>query len=232
MSDPTASRHYRYLDLITAVFVANLIISNVVASKIFNVHGALDLSAGALMFPISYIFGDVLTEVYGYRRSRRVIWTGFACLAFAALMIRVAIALPSASFYTDQAAYEAVLGSSARLAISSMVAYFAGEFCNSYVMARMKVITNGKHLWARTIASTVVGEGVDTIIVVYGAFYLVFDSAVLPGIVLTSYLWKVGVEVVLTPVTYRIVAALKRAENEDFYDRGTNFNPFRFDRPG
>jgi hypothetical protein len=190
--------------------------------------GTFVLGAGALFFPISYVFGDILTEVYGYSRARRVIWAGFAGLGFASIMAAVVVALPPAPFWKHQAAYEVAFGSTWRIVAASMVAYFCGEFVNSYVLAKMKIRTAGKWLWTRTIGSTLVGEAVDSTLFYPLAFYgsgIIPDDK-LPLVMLAQFIAKVGVEVAFTPVTYKVVGWLKRAEREDYYDRRTNFNPF------
>jgi uncharacterized integral membrane protein (TIGR00697 family) len=184
--------------------------------------------AGVLFFPISYVFGDILTEVYGYARSRRVIWSGFAALAFASFMAWVVVQLPPAASWKNQAAYEVAFGSTWRIALASMIAYFCGEFVNSFVLAKMKIWTAGKHLWTRTIGSTIFGEGVDSLLFYPLAFYGtgIIPNELLPKVMLSQFIAKVGVEVAFTPVTYAIVGWLKRAENVDHYDRGTRFTPF------
>ncbi len=220
------ARNYRYYDLIMAAFVTVLLCSNVIgAAKIAQV-GGYTFGAGILFFPLSYLFGDVLTEVYGYARARKVVWAGFGALIFASVMSAVVVGLPPATGWPHQAAYETAFGSTWRIAAASLVAYFCGEFCNSYVLARMKVASEGRHLWARTIGSTVVGEAVDTLIFYPLAFAGAWDNALLFKVMIANYLLKTGWEVVLTPVTYRIVAFLKRAESEDHFDRGTDFTPF------
>ena len=233
------SRGYRYLDTITAIFVAVLLISNITsAAKILDwgvslLGLRLAFDAGTLLFPVSYIFGDVLTEVYGYRRSRKVIWTGFALSGLMALTFWLVGHLPGEvewETYAGQEAYQAILGgvSSGGIIIASLVAYFAGEFSNSYVMAKMKIATQGRWLWSRTIASTLVGEGVDTALFVTIASLLgVFPWSIAVTLIVTNYIFKVGIEAFMTPLTYRIVNGLKRAEHEDFYDYDTDFNPFR-----
>jgi queuosine precursor transporter len=181
-----------------------------------------------LFFPISYVFGDVLTEVYGYARARRVIWAGFGGLAFASVMASIVVALPPAPFWENQKAYEIAFGATWRIAAASMLAYFCGEFVNSYVLARMKILTAGRWLWTRTIGSTIAGEAVDSALFYPLAFYnsgLIPDEK-LPAIMLAQFGLKVAVEVVFTPITYKVVSALKHSEQEDFYDRETNFNPF------
>ena len=188
----------------------------------------MTFGAGVLFFPISYVFGDVLTEVYGYDRARKVIWAGFAGLIFASVMATVVVALPPAPFWHNQAAYEIAFGSAWRIVLASMIAYFCGEFVNSFVLAKMKIMTAGRWLWTRTIGSTIAGEAVDSALFYPLAFYgsgIIPDDK-LPTVMFAQFVTKVGVEVVFTPLTYRIVNALKRAEQEDFYDRKTNFNPF------
>jgi uncharacterized integral membrane protein (TIGR00697 family) len=231
-------RSYRYLDLVTAVFVTVLIVSNVASSakivdwgvSILGLRLAFD--AGTILFPVSYIFGDVLTEVYGYRRSRRVIWTGFGCLAASAAILWLVRLMPGeASWreYAGEGAYAAILGgmSTGGIVLASLLAYWAGEFTNSFVLAKMKILTNGRWLWMRTIGSTLVGEGVDSVLfVVVATLAGVFPWSLFATLVVTNYVFKVAVEAVMTPVTYRIVAALKRSEGEDHYDVGTSFNPF------
>ena len=230
MSEP---RRYRYYEFVMAAFVTVLICSNLIGpAKIAQIDvpltGSFIIGAGALFFPISYVFGDILTEVYGYARARRVIWAGFAGLAFASFMAAVVVALPPAPFWQHQGAYEIAFGSTWRIVAASMVAYFCGEFVNSYVLARMKIRTAGRWLWTRTIGSTIVGEAVDSALFYPLAFYgtgIIPDDK-LPLVMLAQFLAKVTVEVIFTPVTYRVVAWLKRAENEDYYDRKTDFNPF------
>lgn len=218
-------RAYRYLDWITAAFVAVLLISNVASTKIL-VLGPFTFDGGTILFPLAYIFGDVLTEVYGYARSRRVIWTGFALLAAAAVIFAAVDALPPAADWELQESFHTILGQVPRIAVGSLLAYFAGEFTNSIVLAKLKVITEGRWLWVRTIGSTLLGEGVDTSIFLLVAFAGVLPTNLLWTVFLSNYIFKVGVEALFTPVTYAVVGFLKRAENEDFYDRATNFNPF------
>jgi uncharacterized integral membrane protein (TIGR00697 family) len=228
----TEPRSYRYFEFVMAAFVTVLICSNLIGpAKIAQVEapwGPLVFGAGVLFFPVSYVFGDILTEVYGYARARRVIWAGFAGLGFASIMAAVVVALPPAPFWQHQPAYEIAFGSTWRIVAASMFAYFCGEFVNSYVLARMKIMTAGKWLWTRTIGSTVVGEAVDSALFYPLAFYGsgIIPNDKLPLVMLMQFVLKVAVEVVFTPVTYKIVGWLKRAESEDYYDRGTNFNPF------
>ena len=226
-------RQYKYFEFVMAAFVVILVCSNLIGpAKIAQVDlpllGVLTFGAGVLFFPISYVFGDILTEVYGYARSRRVIWAGFAGLAFASFMAWVVVSLPPAPFWEHQKAYEVAFGAAWRISLASMVAYFCGEFVNSYVLARMKIATQGRWLWSRTIGSTIFGEGVDSLLFYPLAFYgtgIIPDDK-LPMVMLAQFVAKVSVEVLFTPLTYFIVGWLKRAENEDHYDRGTRFTPF------
>ena len=233
MTAQSARPAYRYYDLVMAAFVAVLLCSNLVGpAKIAQIDlpllGAITFGAGVLFFPISYVFGDILTEVYGYSRARKVIWAGFGALAFAAVMSAVVVALPPAPQWQNQDAYEIAFGSTWRIALASLVAFWCGEFVNSFVLAKMKLATSGRWLWTRTIGSTIAGEGVDSALFYPLAFYGsgLIPDALLPTVMLTQFVAKVAVEVAFTPLTYRIVAALKRAEQEDYYDRKTDFNPF------
>ncbi|MGB8338173.1 MAG: queuosine precursor transporter, partial [Burkholderiales bacterium] len=190
--------------------------------------GVITFGAGVLFFPISYVFGDILTEVYGYARSRRVIWTGFAALLFASFMAWVVVSLPPAPWWKNQQAYEIAFGGAWRVALASLVAFACGEFVNSFVLAKMKIFTQGKYLWSRTIGSTIFGEAVDSLLFYPLAFYGtgIIPNDKLPTVMLAQFVAKVGVEVAFTPFTYKIVNWLKRAEQEDYYDRDTDFNPF------
>jgi hypothetical protein len=226
-------RQYRYYEFVMAAFVTVLICANLIGpAKISQVevplYGTLIFGAGVLFFPVSYVFGDILTEVYGYARARRVIWAGFGGLAFASFMAYVVVALPPAPFWKNQAAYEIAFGQAWRIAGASMIAYFCGEFVNSYVLARMKILTAGKWLWTRTIGSTIFGEAVDSALFYPLAFYgtgIIPDDKLL-AVMGFQFVAKVLVEVAFTPITYKIVGFLKRAEHEDHYDRNTNFTPF------
>jgi uncharacterized integral membrane protein (TIGR00697 family) len=227
-------RPLRYYDFIMAAFVAILLLSNIIgASKpsyvVLPVIGTWTFGAGVLFFPFSYIIGDVLTEVYGYARARRVIWTGFAALIFMAFMAAVVVAMPPANDWPGQGAYEFVFGNSWRIVLASMVAFWAGEFANSFVLAKMKVLTGGKMLWTRTIGSTIVGQGLDSLIFYPLAFYGLAGWPVeqLGQVVISQFLLKTGWEALLTPVTYVVVNRLKRAEGLDVYDEQTNFTPFK-----
>ena len=224
-------RSYRFFHLIMALFVAVLLISEVAAAKIVRL-GGLSVTGGTIIFPISYIFGDILTEVYGYRRSRVVIWTGFAAAALMSLTFWIVGLLPPDPFWAQrggQAAWNLILGITPRIVAGSLVAFFAGEFLNSYVLAKMKLWTDGRWLWTRTVGSTVVGEAVDTAVFVLVAFAGVLPAGLLQAVILSNYVVKVAFEVVLTPATYAVVGFLKRAEQEDYYDRDTDFNPFRLE---
>ena len=230
-------KNFQYYDLIMALFVTVLLMSNLLSSaKIIDLEtalGPLDLlfDAGTLVFPISYIFGDILTEVYGYARSRRVIWTGFGAMVLMAFFVWFAGQLPGEAEwqgYAGDKAYDAILGGISGLIVASVIAFFVGEFSNSYVLARMKVATEGRWLPLRTIGSTLVGQGVDTVTFFLIATALgVFPSSLLVNLIVTNYIFKVGIEVVLTPLTVQIVNGLKRIEHEDYYDRDTDFNPFQ-----
>lgn len=231
-------RNYKYFDLIMALFVAVLVISNVASSakivdwgvSLFNLPLAFD--AGTLLFPVSYIFGDILTEVYGYRRSRRVIWAGFFSLALAALSFHIISILPGEATWQEYAgddAYNAILGSmsSGGIVLGSLAGFWLGEFSNSFILARMKVLTSGRWLWMRTIGSTLIGELVDTVaFVAVASTFGVFPWSLFLTLTAANYIFKVGIEALMTPLTYLAVGALKCAEDEDFYDRETNFNPF------
>jgi len=228
-----AKRQYRYFEFVMVAFVVVLVCSNLIGpAKIAEVDvpilGVFTFGAGVLFFPISYVFGDVLTEVYGYARARRVIWAGFAGLAFASFMAWVVVELPPAPFWKNQQAYEIAFGTTWRIAGASMVAYFCGEFVNSFVLAKMKIATAGKWLWTRTIGSTIAGEAVGSALFYPLAFFGsgIIPNEQLPRVMAFQFVAKVMVEVVFTPVTYKIVAALKRAEHEDYYDRHTDFSPF------
>ena len=223
---PEGHRTYKYYDFVMAAFVTVLLCANLIgASKVATLFG-FTFGAGVLFFPISYIFGDVLTEVYGYARSRRVVWAGFAALLFASVMSLVILAFPPAPMWSHQAAFETVFGNTWRIALASMFAYLCGEFCNSFVLAKMKIKTEGRFLWMRTIGSTIVGEAVDSLIFYPLAFMGVWPVEQVVAVMMSNYALKVSWEVVNTPLTYRVVAFLKRAESEDYYDRDTNFTPF------
>ncbi len=224
MSTP---KTYRYVDLVTAAFVAVLLISNVASTKIL-VLGPFTFDGGTVLFPLAYIFGDVLTEVYGYGRSRRVIWIGFLWLGMAAAVFALVDWLPPAGEWELQESFHAILGQTPRIVAGSLVAYFAGEFTNSYVLAKLKLLTRGRWLWTRTVSSTVCGQAVDTAVFLAVAFGGVLPTTLLLVVFVSNYVFKVGVEVLFTPVTYWVVNLLKKLEGEDYYDWRTNFNPFAF----
>lgn len=231
-------KQYRFFDLIMAVFVTVLVTSNIASSakivdwgfSLFGIRMAFD--AGTILFPVSYIFGDILTEVYGYRRTRRVIWTGFACLALSAVIFWIVRSMPGEATwqgYAGDDAYNAILGgmSTGGIVLASLAGYWTGEFTNSFALAKMKILTGGRWLWTRTIGSTLIGQLIDTVMfVVVASIFGVFPWSLFLSLTVTNYLFKCGVEALMTPVTYAVVNALKRVENEDYYDRETNFNPF------
>ncbi len=238
--EPSANRVFRYYDLVMVLFVSVLLISNIASSAKIVDWGVsllglrLAFDAGTILFPVSYIFGDVLTEVYGFKRSRRVIWAGFASLVLSAVILWLVRILPGEATwneYAGQTAYDAILGgvSSGGIVLASLAAYFAGEFSNSIILAKLKVATQGKWLWMRTIGSTLIGQAVDSLIfILVACVFGVFPWSLFVTLVLTNYIFKVLIEVVMTPFTYWVVAKLKKVENEDHYDRGTRFNPFEF----
>ncbi|HEX6269188.1 MAG TPA: queuosine precursor transporter [Anaerolineales bacterium] len=231
-------KQYRFFDLIMAVLVTVLVTSNIASSakivdwgfSLFGIRMAFD--AGTILFPVSYIFGDILTEVYGYRRTRRVIWTGFACLALSAVIFWIVRSMPGEATwqgYAGDDAYNAILGgmSTGGIVLASLAGYWTGEFTNSFALAKMKILTGGRWLWTRTIGSTLIGQLIDTVMfVVVASIFGVFPWSLFLSLTVTNYLFKCGVEALMTPVTYAVVNALKRVENEDHYDRETNFNPF------
>lgn len=237
------ARRYRYYDMLMAGFVAVLLCSNLIGpAKVVAVEAPFSLpligsllifGAGNIFFPISYIFGDILTEVYGYARARKVIWAGFGAMIFATVMAQVIIHLPPSpteAYNTAlQPALELVFGSTWRIVLASIVAFWIGDFVNAYVMARMKLLTRGRHLWTRTIGSTILGQGVDSLVFYPIAFFGIWNSDTLLTVLAFNFAFKVGVEVLMTPLTYVAVGLLKRAENEDFYDRDTDFTPFSLD---
>lgn len=219
-------QRYRYYDLIMAAFVATLLCTNLIASaKVIVIYG-IDISSSVLFFPITFFFNDVLTEVYGYARSRRVIWAGFSALALAVLMSKIVIALPPAEGWQFQQQYETIFSQTPRIVLASFTAFFCGEFFNSYILAKMKIMTKGKHLWSRTIGSTVIGQAVDTVIFYPVAFFGFWQNDLLLVVMLASYIGKVVWEIVATPLIYVLINFLKKRENEDHFDYNTNFTPF------
>jgi uncharacterized integral membrane protein (TIGR00697 family) len=232
-SEPHRTRQYRYYDLVMGAFVCVLLCSDIIGVRkvthvAWNGKELFAFGAGNLFFPIAYLFGDVLTEVYGYARSRRVVWAGFAALGFAAFQSAVIVNLPSAQEFHDQVQLEWAFGSTWRIALGSLIAYCCGEFVNSFTLAKLKLLTGGRLLWTRTIGSTIAGEAVDTLIFYPLAFYgeSWMPNSLLGQIMIANYCIKVGWEVVATPLTYKVVAFFKRAEQEDYFDRDTNFTPF------
>ena len=220
-------RHtYKYFDTVVALFAAALLISNLSATKLIS-FGDIIIDGGAILFPVVYILGDILTEVYGFKYARRAIWTGFVVMLLAVLCFTIVRYLPAAADYHDQAAYEAVLGFFPRIVAASLVAYLVGEFLNSYMLAKLKVKTKGRKLWLRLVGSTVVGEFFDTIIFCLIAFGGVIGATDMVIYILVGWLFKVAVEIVLLPVTYRVIDFLKQHEHVDAYDKKTDFNPFR-----
>ena len=225
-------KNYKYYDLILGAYVCVLLCANLIGpSKVSTVHlpvfGNVTFAAGVLFFPFSYFFGDVLTEVYGYARDRRAVWSGFGALVFASVMAMVVVHLPPADFWKDkEAAVDAIFGSTPRIIGASIIAFWCGSFVNSFVLAKMKILTSGRWLWTRTIGSTLCGEFVDSALFYTIAFYGTWTTRQLVGVTITQYVLKSAWEVIMTPATYKIVAFLKRAEQEDYYDRGTDFTPF------
>jgi uncharacterized integral membrane protein (TIGR00697 family) len=218
-------KSYKYFSVISVFFVSVLLISNIASTKIVDLKW-FTFDGGTLLFPLSYIFGDILTEVYGYKKSKQVIWLGFFSALIMALVLMLVGKLPSAPGWNNQDAYNIILGSTPRIILASLVAYSCGEFINSFILAKMKIFTKGKYLWTRTISSTVVGEFIDSLIFIVIAFAGVLPYSLLVTLVISNYIFKALIEILFTPLTYKIVKFLKRREAEDFYDYQTNFNPF------
>jgi uncharacterized integral membrane protein (TIGR00697 family) len=218
---------YKYLDIITGLFVAILLISNVSATKIFNI-GSLAFDGGALLFPLSYIFCDILTEVYGYRASRRIIWTGFAASILMTVTFYLVYLLPPNTEWPHQEAFGNILLSTRRIVFASVIAYLVGEFLNAIILAKMKIATKGRWLWTRTIGSTLVGQAADTVIFVLIAFGGIFSWELILNIIIVGYVFKCSVEILFTPITYAVVGWLKKSEGVDHYDIDTNFSPIQF----
>jgi len=218
-------KSYLYFDVIMALFVAVLLISNIASTKIIEL-GKFTFDGGTLIFPLSYIFGDILTEVYGYRKSRKVIWLGFFSIFLMSAVLMIVAFLPSPSDWPYSEAFKNILGMTPRIVLASLIAFFAGEFSNSFILAKLKIFTKGKYLWARTIGSTLVGEALDSVLFVFIAFAGVMPMNLLLAVFVSNYIFKCGVEILFTPLTYKVVGFLKKKEAEDFYDYNTNFNPF------
>jgi uncharacterized integral membrane protein (TIGR00697 family) len=226
-SRESSKRSYRYFTPIAMIFVAVLIISNIAAQKLFA-FGPFTFSCGIILFPISYIFGDVLTECYGYAKTRQIIWVGLLCNLLLIITLQISISLPPAPGWPFQEQFATALGLVPRVVLASVLAYWMGEFSNSFLLSKMKIITKGKHLWTRTISSTIVGEGVDTIVFALIAFYNIIPTNVLVSAIISGYIFKVLYEIVATPFTYVIVNFIKRREGIDVFDHNANYNPFDF----
>lgn len=226
-ADAIGARPLRYYDFFMAAFVAILLLSNLIGAAKLSMVGGITFGAGILFFPLGYVLGDILTEVYGYARARRCVWVGFAAMLFMAVMSWVVVALPPAPGWSGQAAYESVFGNTWRIVFASLIAFWAGEFANSFVLARMKLLTQGRHLWMRTIGSTIVGQGVDSLLFYPLAFYGDWTGGQVATVMVTNWAMKVGWEALLTPVTYAVVGFVKRRETIDVFDDGTDFTPFR-----
>ncbi|MEQ1548163.1 MAG: queuosine precursor transporter [Chakrabartia sp.] len=232
IASPTAVKantvhQFRYFDFVMAAFVTILLLSNLIGAAKLATLGGWTFGAGILFFPLGYVIGDVLTEVYGYARARRCVWAGFVGLLFMAFMSWVVVSLPAADGWPNQAAYETVFGNTWRIVLASITAFWAGEFVNSYVLAKMKIWTKGKHLWSRTIGSTIFGQGIDSLIFYPLAFYGIWETHLVLTVMITNWALKVGWEAALTPVTYAVVGWLKRREGIDVFDDGTDFTPFK-----
>ncbi|MBD2308807.1 queuosine precursor transporter [Chroococcidiopsis sp. FACHB-1243] len=223
------SKSYKHLDAIATLFVTVLLISNITSTKIVSL-GWFTFDGGTLIFPLSYIFGDILTEVYGYSRSRKVIWLGFFCAFLMAVTFSLVGALPPAADWKYQEAYNQILGATPRIVAASLIAYWIGEFSNSFILAKLKILTRGKWLWTRTIGSTLIGQVLDTTIFILIAFLGVVPNSIIWVLIVSNYLFKCGIEILFTPITYWVTHWLKRQEQEDYYDINTNFNPFRFSK--
>jgi len=214
--------------IIVCLFVTSLLLSNIIAGKLITIGGMI-LPGAVILFPLAYIFGDILTEVYGYKRARMVIWTGFACNILMVGVFYLVMAIPSPGFFEAEAAFATVLGMTPRIVLASLIAYLVGEFSNAAILSRMKILTRGKWLWTRTIGSTLVGEGLDTVIFITICFIGTVPNVILMQMVLYQYLFKVAFEFLATPLTYAVVGWLKRKEGVDTYDHGVSYNPFQLD---
>lgn len=217
----------RYFSIVSSIFVAVLMVSNTIATKLFSL-GPFIFTGAIFVFPISYIFGDILVEVYGYSRSRKVIWTGFFTLVCMSIIYWLVGLLPPAPGWENQEAYIAILGVVPRIVIASIIGFWAGEFSNALVLAKLKILTSGRHLWTRTIGSTIIGQGVDTVLFTFIGFFGTIPNNILVVAILSGYAFKVVYEAVATPLTYKIVGFLKKREGIDYFDNKTDFNPFKF----
>ena len=218
-------KNYKYFGAISVFFVSVLLISNIASTKIVDLKWFV-FDGGTLLFPLSYIFGDILTEVYGYKRSRSVIWLGFFMAFLMSVVFVIVGKLPPAADWGNQAAYDAILGLTPRLILASLIAYSAGEFSNSFTLAKMKILTKGRWLWMRTIGSTLVGELIDSTLFILIAFYGILPGSLILALIISNYIFKSAIEILFTPITYKVVKFLKEKEGEDYYDTNTNFNPF------
>jgi len=218
-------KNFKYLGSISVFFVSVLLISNIASTKIIDLKWFV-FDGGTLLFPLSYIFGDILTEVYGYKINKKVIWLGFSMALLMSLVFIIVGKLPSAPGWNNQGAYDLILGLTPRIVLASLFAYLCGSFSNSYILAKMKILTKGKMLWVRTIGSTIVGELIDSFIFIFIAFWGVLPSSLLITLIISNYIFKTAVEILFTPITYKIVGFLKNKESEDYYDKDSNFNPF------
>lgn len=225
-----ANHTYRFLDPLITVFVVVLLISNVVGQKI-AAFGPLRVSGAQFLFPITYIFGDIFTEVYGYAASRKAIWLGFFASILLSLMSIICVKLPAAPEWPNQKAFETVFYTVPRLVLASLLAYWCGEFANSYTLAKLKLVTKGRYLWTRTIGSTVVGQAVDSVMVMFIGFYGIVPVNTIVRLIISGYIAKVIYETLMTPLTYAIVNFLKRKERVDYFDYATDFNPFAASEP-
>lgn len=221
-----SSKNYKHLSTLSIIFIVVLLISNIVSTKLVQL-GPFTFDGGTILFPLSYIFGDILTEIYGYKQSRRVIRMGCFSITLMAIMIMAISYLPAGEWRNHQEAYNTILGLAPRIVVASIIAYLVGEFSNSYVLAKMKIRTKGKFLWTRTLGSTIIGGALDTSIFVLIAFYGIFDLNILWIIILSNYIFKLWIEILLAPLTYYLIRKLKKTENEDFFDSETNFNPIK-----
>jgi len=221
-----SEKNFRYFEIILALFVAVLLISNIASTKITQIW-KLTFDGGTIIFPLSYIFGDILTEVYGYRKARKAIWIGFFCAALMALILWLVGIIKPAEGWGLQSAYISILGQTPRIVLASLIAYFAGEFLNSFILAKMKILTKGRWLFSRTIGSTIAGQAADTIIFCFIAFFGIYPNPLLLSIIISNYIFKVSLEVILTPATYKIINFLKKKESIDYFDYKTDFNPFK-----
>lgn len=221
-----AIRGYKYLNHIGIFFVSVLLISNIASTKIVDL-GWFTFDGGTLLFPLGYIFGDILTEVYGYKNTKKIIWLGFLSALLMSVFFTIVGELPQAPLWDNQNAYDLILGQTPRIVLASLIAYLCGTFSNSFILAKIKVITNGSKLWIRTIGSTIIGELIDSVIFIIIAFWGILPYELIITLIISNYIFKTSIEILFTPITYKIINFLKKSEGEDFYDKNTNFNPFK-----